>query len=94
MKLETTTSANPLADDYRSPDEIVKAVMEFAKGPKLIGNLMGLLVYVDNSVPPGQVQIHHKGGRVQTFSVDHPYIKGTKLEDAARRALASGETAT
>lgn len=90
MKLETTNAANPLADDYRSPDDIVKAVMEFTKGPQLIGNLMGFLVYVDNSVRPGEIEIHHKGGRIQRFSIDHPYIRGTKLEAEARRVLGEG----
>lgn len=76
-----------VADDagFREPEELVKAVMEFARGPRLIGNLMGLLVYVDHSIPPGQIEFRHADGRVQRVSIDHPYIKGTKLEAAARR---------
>lgn len=86
-RFTSTEMANTVAGDlYRSPDEIIKAIEEFAKGPHLIGNLMGLLVYVDKR-PPGAIEFHHGDGRVQRVSVDHPYLKGTKIEAAARRAL-------
>jgi hypothetical protein len=85
MTKETTNTVEPA---YRSPDDLLKAVEAFTKGPKLIGNLMGLLVYVDDSVPPGEIEIRHTDGRNQRFSIDHPYIQGTKLEAEARRAFA------
>jgi hypothetical protein len=85
------TNSSALPDDaYRSPDDIIKAIMEFARGPRLIGNLMGFLVYVDDSLPPGSIEFHHSDGRVQRVSIDHPYIKGTKLEAEARLSLQIG----
>lgn len=66
------SDTNTALDDanYRSPDNLAKAIMEFAKGPRLIGNFMGLLVYVDKSVPPGEIEIRHSDGRSQRFSID------------------------
>lgn len=71
---------------YREPNELARAILGFALGPKLIGNFMGLLVYVDKSVPPGEIEFRHSDGRTQRFSIDHPYIQGTKLERSARDA--------
>lgn len=86
----TNDLTNALPDpNYRSPDDIVRAILAFAKGPRLIGNMMGLLVYVDNSLPPGMIEFRHTDGRVQRVNIDHPYIQGTKLEAEARRALVS-----
>lgn len=85
MKDETTTNA---IDDgrYRSPDEIIAALERFIKGPRIIGNLHGYLVYVDDSLPPGMIEIR-AGENTMRFPVDHPYIQGTSLEKAARDAL-------
>jgi hypothetical protein len=82
-----STSNVPAAENYRSPDDIMRAVMEFARGPRLIGNLMGVLVYVDGSLPPGEIEFRHGDGRVQRVSIDHPYLQGTKLRAEAMRAL-------
>lgn len=85
MRKNQTTTNTVDTGDYRSPDDIVQALREFIKGPHLIGNLMGCPVYVDASLPPGIIEIRQSDGRTLRVSVDHPYIRGTKLEVRRRR---------
>lgn len=89
MTNETTTNAVE-DDSYRSPEEIIAALERFIKGPRIIGNLHGYPVYVDDSLPPGMIEIR-AGENTMRFSVDHPYIQGTKLEEVARAALKAGQ---
>jgi hypothetical protein len=89
----TGTSAAKHPDPYRAPEELIAALLRFSMGPKLIGSLMGRLVYLDASVPPAQIEIRD-GARTMRFGIDHPYIKGTQLEACALTALGDGETAS
>ena len=83
----TDETTNAIDDSsYKSPDQIIAALESFLQGPRLIGNLHGYPVYVDGSLPPGTIEIR-AGERTMRFSVDHPYIQGTKLEAVARSEL-------
>lgn len=84
MKMASGTNA--IADDllYRNPSELLKRIQDFMNdSPRPIGNFMGFPVYVDHAMSPAEIKIQ-AGGQLLRFSVDHPYIKGTKIEAAAR----------
>lgn len=81
------TSSNSQGSNCADPASIIDALWRFSKGPRQIGHLCGFTVYIDDSLPPGRIELRQPGGQVIGFSVDHPYIQGTKLEAAARHAL-------
>lgn len=54
-----------------------------------IGQLMGCPVFVN--VHSGMVTIQQAANMQHTFHVDDPYIKGTKIEAAARAAIEDGK---
>ena len=69
-------------------DDIVAAIEKFAKEPRLIGHLHGYLVWVNPAMPWLNIEFRDAGGMVLLRApVDHPYLKGTKLERVARAAL-------
>lgn len=55
------------------------------KDPEIIGDLIGAKVLInrDNRT----VILYHEDMPPITFSIDHPYIQGTKLERNARAAM-------
>ena len=53
--------------------------------PEIIGDLLGAKVLIDRD--SGSVFIAHPDMPSIKFSIDHPYIQGTKLERDARAAL-------
>ncbi len=55
--------------------------------PRMIGSLHGYPVYVDPTADPGMVEIRGGASGTVRFSVDHPYVQGTPIAEAARKAL-------
>lgn len=53
--------------------------------PEIIGNLLGAVVMIDRKTR--SVILAHKDMPPIKFSIDHPYIQGTKIERDARAAL-------
>lgn len=53
--------------------------------PEIIGDLVGAKVLIDRE--SGLVIIAHDDIPSIRFSIDHPYIQGTKLERDARAAM-------
>jgi hypothetical protein len=53
--------------------------------PEIIGDLHGANVLIDRD--SRSVIITHDAMPPIKFSIDHPYIQGTKIEKWARRAL-------
>lgn len=53
--------------------------------PEFIGDLLGAKTLIDRK--SRSVIIAHPDMPPIKFSIDHPYIQGTKLERAARAAL-------
>jgi hypothetical protein len=53
--------------------------------PEIIGELYGAVVMINRS--DRTVILAHKDMPPVKFSIDHPYIQGTKLERDARAAL-------
>jgi hypothetical protein len=67
-------------------EDVVRMCEELASEPRCIGELMGCPVFVDPTVSPGEIVIKSPDQELR-FSVDHRYIRGTKIERAARLAL-------
>jgi hypothetical protein len=57
------------------------------KMPRMIGSLYGYPVHVDPTLEPGTVEIRGGANGTVRFSVDHPYVQGTAIAEAARKAL-------
>lgn len=53
--------------------------------PEIIGDLLGAKVLINRD--SRTVILYHEDMPPITFSIDHPYIQGTKLERDARLAL-------
>ena len=53
--------------------------------PEIVGDLLGAVVMIDRE--SRSVFIVHPDMPPLKFSIEHPYIQGTKLEQDARRAL-------
>lgn len=56
--------------------------------PRMFGTLYGYPVYVDPTAEPGVVEIRGSPSGTVKFRVDHPYVQGTALAEAAHKALA------
>ena len=82
--MKTVYSATIVSSDP-SPTvaEILDAIKELAAQPRLAGSLMGMPVYVSGSIPDQVLEIRGAHQTVR-FRLDHPLIKGTKIERALR----------
>lgn len=63
----------------QTAEQMLAAIEKVFSAPRLVGSLMGAPVYVSSRVPDQVVEIHGKD-QVVRFRLDHPYVKGTKLE--------------
>lgn len=62
-------------------DEMLKAFDEALAAPQPIGTLMGAVVYLH----PGKRELSWDGN--PGVSLDHPYLTGTAIREAALRRL-------
>lgn len=85
----TPAMTQTVASETPSVDVMLMAVDRLAQAPVLIGTLHGCNVYADRSVAEGVVKVVDplNGHEMLRFSVNHQYIKGTKIQEAARAAL-------
>jgi hypothetical protein len=77
-----TTNSNSLQPPLTEGD-ILKAI-DALKAPRLVGDLMGIPVYVSDTAPDEIVEIRSET-QVVRFWLDHALIKGTKLEQDIKK---------
>jgi len=82
METPMNTYTTNVPQPQKTMKEIMEAIDQALAAPRLIGSIMGMPVYIDGRVPDHVVEIR-SGDQVLRFRADHPYIKGTKLADAA-----------
>lgn len=82
-----------MGDGYTSnlpsdkPMPTLEETLRHLKSDRYIGTLHGFPVYVDPAADPGVVEIRGGANGTVRFSVDHPYVQGTSIAEAARKAL-------
>jgi hypothetical protein len=82
-----------MGDGYTSnlpsgkPMPTLEETLRLLNTERQIGTLHGFPVYIDPTVEPGMVEIRGGSNGTVRFSVDHPYVQGTSIAEAARKAL-------
>lgn len=82
------TGAVQTNDNDISLAKVREKVEAFFRLPRIVGNIGGIAVWVDPSLPDGQFELRG-AGQVIRCDINHPYIQGTKLEAVVRKELAS-----
>lgn len=69
--------------------DVTAAVNKFMREPRMIGMLHGYSVWVNPAMPWLNIEFRDPKDQCVMLRapVDHPYLKGTKLESVARAAL-------
>ncbi len=80
------TSTNAVAEPKKTAEEMLKAITEALKEPRLIGSLGGIPVYIDDRLPDRIVELR-SGDQTVRFRADHPYLDGTKFAEAVRKPV-------
>lgn len=83
------TMTNAVAGEMPSVEVMLMAVERIAKEPVPIGTLHGFNVFASRDVAEGVVKVvdPKTGQEMLRFTLDHKYVEGTKIQEAAREAL-------
>lgn len=77
-----------LVEPAPTADELLQAIERFVKQRRPIGVLHGYMVWVNPEMPYLNIELCDSAGMVLLrFPVDHPNLKGSKIERIARAAL-------
>lgn len=74
-----STNSNNTTEPGRTAEEILTAIDDLLERPRLVGSLLGFPVYASGRIPDQVIEIR-SANQTLRFRLDHPYIKGTKLE--------------
>jgi hypothetical protein len=87
--LDQTSTDPELVAPTPTLEEMLAAIEKFAQQPRMIGTLQGCAVWVNPAMPYLNIEFRclKDGTVLMRAPVDHPYLKGTKLECVARAAL-------